>query len=347
MSGNMLGLLENIHVDGGIIVNNLIKSGVFTRREIVDASIESNIPYLIYCTARYVKRLSKKNVEELADALIKSKNIKYIYDFAVNVKSAPIDKLSDIIIELGTAENIYNFAKEVGNVPIDKLVDAIIAKGNSEFIYKLININNVSLSILVDALIALKDGWYLCQIANTTNDENIKNKILNAILYEFKNGKDVYNYAKIVNDAPIDRLADSIITIGNPEYIYKFASDIGGASVNKLADAIIHINNAEYIYFFARGVVGAPIDKLADALITTKEVTYMDLFMHIEGAPVEKLKIMKNRFIVEAMTDEEKIEYLLRLAQNNEINTIKYCSDIYRNLFVEVSSFKSKIRKKN
>ena len=174
----------------------------------------------------------------------------------------------------------------------------------------------------------------MSKIANTTDDENIKNKILNAILYDFKNAKDIYNYAKIVKDAPIDKLTDSIINIGNPEYIYKFASDIEDAPVNRLADAIITINNYEYIFLFAKGVVGAPINRLADAIIATKQITYIDLFMHIEGAPEEKLKSAKNRIIVEAMSEEERLEYLLSLAQNNDLKTISYSVDIYRRLFV-------------
>jgi uncharacterized protein (UPF0128 family) len=102
-----------------------------------------------------------------------------------------------------------------------------------------------------------------------------------------------------------------------------------------LANTIITLGEAEYIYYFARSVKNAPLDKLATAIIKTGEIAYIDLFMHIEGAPLEYLMKQKNRMIVEAMTYEEKLEYVLNLALNSDVKTISYCCDIYKELFLE------------
>jgi len=335
MSSNMLNLLKNMHANNGIVVNSLIKGKVITRGEVVDAAVESNVPYLIYCVGRYIKGLSKKNIEKLADALIEIANVKYIYDFAVNVKRAPAIKLGEATIKLGTVENIYNYAKNVTGAPINKMVSAIINAGNSEYIYKLIGVNDAPILVLIDALIELKDGWYLCKIANTTTEESIKDKILDAVLYTFNNAKDMYNYAKMVENAPIEKISDAIIGTSDAAYIYKFAKDIKNAPIKRLEDAIIDIGKAEYIYCFARDVKGSSVIRLADALIATREVAYMELFMHIDGAPAERLKLMANRVYVEAMAEDERLSYLFSLAQSNNIDVIRYSADIYRKMFVD------------
>ncbi len=347
MSSNMLNLLNNMYENNGLIVNNLIKAKVITKNEVIEEAINSNNPYIIYSVARYVKGLSKKSINLLAEKLIELKSIKYVYDFANNIKRAPIDILEDFTIEYGSAENIYNFAKDVDGVLVDKFANAIIEKGNEEFIYKFaINIDEAPVLLLVEALVKLNDGYFLLKIAKSTKDDTVKNKILNIILNEMNNAKYVYNYTKEIEDAPIDKLADIIIKLGNEEYIYKFARDIKGAPIDKLAVAIIKINNPEYIFYFAKDVNGAPIDKLADAIITSGNTTYMELFVHIDNAPKEKIKIAINRIIVSAMSDEEKMAYLFELAKNNDIQLIEYSSDIYRKMFIDDSSIKVRKRTK-
>ena len=341
----MLNLLKNISEDNGITVNNLIKAKVFTRSEIVEAVLETNEPYLIYYVAKYIKGLSKKNIDILADKLIELNNIKYIYDFAMNIKRTPIDKLADFTMKYGTSENIYMFAKDVDGSPVEKMAEVVIQKGVGEFIYKFaVYVKDAPISLLVDALTKLNEGYYLAEIAKVTKDETIKNMILNIILNEMNNAKYVYNYARVVDDAPTDRLVETLIRIGNAEYIYKFAKDIKGAPINRLADAIIKINNPEYIYYFARGVDSAPIEKLTDSIIRSGNITYMELFVHIDNINKEKVKTAINRITVSSMTEEEKLDYLFNLARSNDVRVIGYSSDIYRKIFIDDNNVK--IRKK-
>lgn len=57
-----------------------------------------------------------------------------IYVFAWGVKGAPLEKLADAIIATKDARYIYEFACGVKGAPIEKLAKAIIATGNMEYI---------------------------------------------------------------------------------------------------------------------------------------------------------------------------------------------------------------------
>lgn len=336
MSSNMFDLLKKIGSNRGKIINNLIKGNVFTSNEIVESALECNLPYIIYDVSVYVEGISKKDIDRLTDYIIDYGNIKYIYDFAKNVKNAPTHRLADVMINKGSVEYIYEFAKNVEGAPIDRLSDAIIKSKETEYIYKFATeIKGTPVNLLIDTLIELKDSWYLCHFAKDTGDKMIKRKIYNTVLYEIKNAKDIYVCAKFMNDIDVSEIERALIATDSSEYIYKFACDIDGAHIDVLADTIIKLGESEYIYHFARSVKNAPLDKLATAIIKTGEITYIDLFMHIEGAPLEYMMEQKNRMIVGTMTDEEKLEYVLNLALNNDVKTINYCNDIYKELFLE------------
>lgn len=336
MSSNMLDLLKKIGGNRGKIINNLIKGNVFTSNEIVEAALECNLAYIIYDVSVYIEGICKVDIDRLSDFIVNYGNIKYIYDFAKNVKNAPVDKLADVIIKKGSIEYIYEFAKNVEGAPIDRLTEAIIKSKSSEYIYKFVTeVNGAPINLLIDTLIELKDSWYLCHFAKNTSDKIIKHKIYNTVLYEIKNAKDIYMCAKFMNDIDVSEIENALIATGSSEYIYKFACDIDGAHIGLLADSIIKLGEAEYIYHFARNVKNAPFDKLATAIIKTGEMTYIDLFMHIEGIPLEYLMRQKNRMVVGSMTNEEKLEYVINLALNNDVKTICYSSDIYKELFLE------------
>ncbi len=314
-------------------------------------------------------QLNAREVNELADLVIATENVRYIYEFACNVKGAPIDKLADAVIAYGNDElssaYICHFAREVEGAPIDKLEDAIIATGYAYRIYdfasnvKGASITKIVTSVtgwvreafinkidrfssgslydassfiykLIDAIIATGDAKYIYDVAtriirvygriNELNEQLIK-KFANALIatkdamyidsyiyqYIYKekmvtghdrrtlieesinvimatgNAEYIYEIARYVKGAPIDKLADAIIATGNAEYIYKFARYVKGAPIDKLADAIIATGNAKYIYEFACNVKGAPIDKLRVAIYLTGDKLHTDLFVYKFG----------------------------------------------------------------
>ena len=81
-----------------------------------------------------VKNLNKKELNELQEVIIATKNSWKIYEFARDVKGADILKLQDEIIKLGDAEYIYLY-KSIKGSDINTLKDAILKTNNAEYIY--------------------------------------------------------------------------------------------------------------------------------------------------------------------------------------------------------------------
>ena len=133
-----------------------------------------------------------------------------------------------------------------------------------------------------------------------------------------KNPEAIYEFAKNVKEANIDKLEDVIIAIGKDsikdsnfdeedakkayqaaEYMYNFAENIEGAHIDKLEDAIIAICVSkiamgvnEYVYKFARNIKeGKNIDKLEDAIIATGDAEYIYYFARdVKDANIKKLE---------------------------------------------------------
>lgn len=110
--------------------------------------------------------------------------------------------------------------------------------------------------------------------------------------------------AKLPN-APVERLADAVISSEDIYWIYVFARDIKGAPVDKLANALIDLLKenffdagvlAEYMYYFANDVQHAPINKLAIAVLSSEDVFkdseacgYLDEFSNLVAEPLSLL----------------------------------------------------------
>ena len=112
---------------------------------------------------------------------------------------------------------------------------------------------------------------------------------------------------------------------GSAEYIYYFASYIQGAPIKELAEAIIATNNYEYIYYFADVVEGASayINKSA------AQTKYMDSTSIYEAD-------------ISTLTDEEKLNYLIKLYQKNDFETIRNNRELFKELFEETQGLSRK-----
>ena len=110
-----------------------------------------------------------------------------------------------------------------------------------------------------------------------------------------KDPKAIYEFAKNVEGAHIDKLEDGIIATGEAKYIYEFARHVKGARIDKLEDGIITTGEAEYIYEFAAKIrKGKDIDKLEDGIIATRNAgfsaEYIYHFAWLKGAHIDKLE---------------------------------------------------------
>ena len=114
-------------------------------------------------------------------------------------------------------------------------------------------------------------------------------------------------------------------------YIYQFARDIKGANIEKLENAIIETNDAMYIYQFARDVKGANIEKLENAIIATNLVKFMQEFAkNVKGANIEKLENaiieINNPSLISVMRkvidDKEMTDAEIQMAKRKYISSL-------------------------
>ena len=127
-----------------------------------------------------------------------------------------------------------------------------------------------------------------------------------------------------------NNIQNYVISTKNAEYIYDFARSIKGANIQKLEDAIIRSKNAKYIYVFARSIEGANIQKLEDAIIKTKNVKYIEEFAeYVKGANKERLyavtkKLEENAKKIKRNNNKENIDYLISsLEEQSETSNLK------------------------
>ena len=166
-----------------------------------------------FSTGDYKYFINYIGLKNLENKVIKTKNARYIYLFAIDVKEVNIEKLENEIIETKSARYIYLFAKDVKGSNIEKLENAIIETKNARYIY---------------------------EFALYIKGANIE-KLENAII-ETKNARYIYEFALYIKGANIEKLENAIIETKNVEYIYLFARDIKGVNLYKFLNEIKRIN---------------------------------------------------------------------------------------------------------
>lgn len=231
------------------LVNTLNKNekGILAREV-----IKTNNSEYIY---EFAKDVKDAPVSELATALIATG--KKIFEFARDVKNAPIDILANAVILSGKKENIYLFARDVKDAPIDKLAEAMIKTNDSEYIYYFArDVKNAPIGKLEDAFI--KICYYNCYVVNFATETKGANtiKLANCLIsnkggFGFSQwGSSVIKFARDVKDAPIDKLEDAVINAKFTDYksdklgiIYTFAMQVKYANIEKLATALMECSD--------------------------------------------------------------------------------------------------------
>ena len=119
------------------------------------------------------------NAEEV-NKVIETKDAKYIYNFAKNVKGVNIEKLENAIIEIKNAEYIYLFARDVKGANMYKCLYEI-KKLNSQ--------NNFSdLEISLEINIILRD---LASMHNCVDTEEKKQVLIELISNRYEDNNEV------------------------------------------------------------------------------------------------------------------------------------------------------------
>lgn len=290
----MIEILKHIYLTEGKVVNNLIEANILTVDYVVESAVKNGNKEIIYYTAKYVKNIGKQNAIKLADALLEENNSIYkiyqlIYDFAKDIKYAPIQKLEDYLIRIinenkndaGTRsdilEEICKFANNINKANIEKLEDAIIKLGYAEDIYTFAKVvKKASIIKLTDTIIRTGDAVWIYRFASDIKGVNIE-KLANAII-KTKSSRYIYYFARDIKNAPIHVLEDGILqTISsdtkdtdksnNIIRICDFANNIENANIDKIIDGVIKSNDINSIITFAKNAKNVNIEKLEDAVI--------------------------------------------------------------------------------
>lgn len=261
----------------------------------------SDINVIVYQANRRIEKYGfDHQLEKLQEAIVKTKNPKYIYTFAKAVKGANIEKLTDAIISTNSAEYIYRFALYVEGANIEKLQDAIIKSNIPQCTYQFAEqvkgadierlsecdllpehiIKFVSLGVPVEKmqqkLIGCRQFDIIVKFARLKGS-NIK--FLEDIIIKNKDPNGLLYFAA-VEGANIQRLEEEIIKSKNCDAIINFAGAFyfRGANVKKLEEAIIKLGNPKKIELFAYIVPTADLAKLRNAIKSTGDEETLKMF---------------------------------------------------------------------
>ncbi len=115
--------------------------------------------------------------------------------------------------------------------------------------------------------------------------------------------KKIYNFAKYVKNANIEKLENAIIRTRNAKYISMFAVCIKGANIEKLENAVILTKDNVGIVWFATNVQGANVEKLENVVIKFLDAKCIYNFARdVKNADIAKLTI--------AILNTKNLEYI-------------------------------------
>ena len=274
-------------------------------------AIDSLDGYYIYTIAS----IKEYDTKELSYAIKKTKNAKYIYLFAKNIKYANPVTLGDAVIRTNDPEYMYLYARDIHGADIGYFETMIFKPKNIEYIYKFfkevpgvdveeaikkikmynLDPENKYLPLLEKSSKPISEAKY-CEdfdmdeyidgLLETRDIEKLYiaakrykkrlDEIINAII-EARNPKYICKLAYTMKWLDKKMLENIIIEIGDPEYIYKFALNVSGANIKKLGNEVLKALNPLYIYLFAKNIHGVDLNLFINALIEIGNPEYLYL----------------------------------------------------------------------
>ena len=205
-----------------------------------NAPMEKLTKYIIeHCKAQDIYKFAlqqkRADIEKLANAVIRKGEVRYIQSFARNVKEAPVEKLADGLIsklnrkleyELPTgypSRELYTFARYVKDAPVEKLADALI---------KILQDYNdkKETATLVESY-SKNFGF------DASPDKELTEFPINEV------AKDICNFGINIEGAPIDKLANALLTTNNKRLIIRFAQQAPNAPTAKMMQYVAELNN--------------------------------------------------------------------------------------------------------
>jgi len=211
----------------------------------------------------YAKTVRKAPVEKLTKCIIDYGTSEDIYNYALNEKRADMEKLASAVIRKGEVRYIQSFARNVKNAPVEKLADGLITKLNRKLEYDLPTgypsreiytfaryVKDAPIEKLADELIKIIEDYndkketaelvesYSKNFGfNASTDKEISEFPINEV------AKDICNFGINIEGAPIEKLADALLTTNNTKQIIRFAQQAPNAPTAKMMNYVEELNN--------------------------------------------------------------------------------------------------------
>lgn len=293
--------------DVRVLIERLLEEDIISLEELNSKILEGNYSgkilsmYLIYIGCSFLdKRDIIKIMEQLTDKIVSSMDAKQIYEFAqyacYKLPRTMIDKLADAILATNNIEYIFLFMLNVKDYSNSKVVAAIDAlRGNPKKIYDLIVKKDIyqeeAMGKAIDALVECKDAKYLFDIAKYIER---KQKVLPGGLWGYKDklvdgliASQNYEYIRefamdtCLELVYVEKLALSLINIegltdkerAEKITIFTEVFNFSPEALNILYNAFLYYDREEHenIYYFARtakGLTSGMLDHLIDIAIS-------------------------------------------------------------------------------
>jgi len=222
-------------------------------------------------------------IDLLEKAIIRSGDLRYIYEFAMKVKGANIENLGKAIIRSGDVKYICAFAQHVKGANIKNLEKAIIRSGSAMLIYA------------------------FAQYVTGANIENLEKAIVKTIASSW-----ICKFAVDVDGANVHLLEQAFIKLQNANYACDFARGAKGANIQSLENLVVKYGDLYTIQEFSENIRFCNIKRLQGAMFkrktNTKEWKINSIKRFFKDIPEANIEWVSNKLIEEYSLQEFKAE---------------------------------------
>lgn len=211
---------------------------------------------------------------------------------------------------------------------IQDIENEIMNSNNIHLIYLAgINIEGINLGRISHIISKSNEGYYIVNFAYfiILKNHDYKSSILKDLangIKRCKEAKFMYYYLKIIPDAPIKEIIESILLTDNADYIYYTLRDIGPKlnieTKKRLAYKLIELKSAEYIVWASLLVPEIDINEYAKGLLQSKRTmsygVYICKLLETDKPIEEDIKSK----LIEALISTGDFKRIIRLVENSE-----------------------------
>ena len=292
--------------------------------ELTDAVLASKNPYTLYKLATIRKNPREK---EIISALIKTKNKEAMYLTEIYSDMDDDRLLSIAIIKAKDIEKAIDIAKNIYNAPMKMIIDTVLKYGTDEQINDLIcytgydNNNSLDLNYITKKIINNNySAEALVMIARNYVDAPFES--INKYLLKQKSIPILIDYAKYVKEAPIDKITQIIIDSHDYYAMLEYAKEVN-VDIDKISKAMLMCKDKELLIRFSEEVPNvntAEFIKRYQDLYNQEEIT-LEIDERFNKACTYDYSIMKTSAILAILQCYTNIGLINAFHMNEEFIT--------------------------